>query len=1824
MIETRVCRCLFLLTLLAAVTQIQPSLHGHNNAFVQDDSDVQYLLDSIPISMHKGFANSVHVAGDSISEENVQDSLSHIEFEPNILDFKERQLGVPHQETVTLFNRDDNRTIHLASISGNTQHFHSSFFQDKVIPPLGNTTFNVVFLGREEGEIDSYLFIHTSDGTLKYQVKGVSISSPYRLRPVVGVKLPINASFTPLIYMHNPHSEPMQVVEVYSSGREFQLELPSGEVEGPRELWEIPPYQTKPVIRLHFNAYTEKNHTAYIRFRVNNSAEVLIVAVEIEVSSGAGLHWGGSSGVVNFGMGGSHQPSIRYQIALKNSAKKPVKVQNIISTPTSKALKINFEPIVIPGDTEIPIAVGTLVYDWKAGLDLKHFKGKLMIKGIGSGGSSQKLAIPWVAEVLQGGLEVNTSAAHYCSPHSSQPRNFSVVNKFKLPLAITNVSLPSEAAPLFTITNFVPKILRSGQRDNIFTLSLTHDRKHENLQLESSILIHSNVSTTEVPLLSYNGKLRKIIPGERESDKGTMNFGTVSSGTENEGIFALENQNPVSIELHGWGVNMPGAVLELMGCQSGPTDLFNKGVRNITACSVTGNQSIKPGYLAIFKIKVKTPYVEEDTIVGDVFVKTTYERLTVPVYMRVAHGKISMKKLTFTDCFPGSICLQQVKVHSTFARSMEVTFIAPMHKDERVKYIPLEETSYPIISKGDNHIGSIMIDPSITCKQHCYLGLFLNSSVGSQWLNTLSLPSHTRDSDLNLLNTRYTRYLNTTSGGSWDNITMQLDTSEVRGHKFSVNMKPYWPSLIAGAQNTKNKTLVSFPLTQVGNVSYKNITLHNPTLNLLLVHLVMDWSYPQGMRLFHSLPNKFKPVCSECPSTVHGEFKLDDTSNEKDLFEQEWGIGSAPHSLPIVIEPNNTKTIRLSYSPTSAASSSALLYIRNNMTILEVVRLVGRGAHAQFKFGNRKPGSTTPLLFELTEKHLKDCEIDQSRKAPLPNLTVKRSFTARNTGELPIEVLAFFINGLYCEGYGFKVLNCLPFTLEPNASRKIEIAFTPDFTLSRIERNLLIQTSLGPEIGTEHGLKSGMVQLNLLTTLPPQSLEACAAMIARPSWEAALQWTATGLTVFLLLCVLAAAFLEADRILRGALVSISRGNPTQPPLDLRLLSHSSPMQQNSFQANSNHHNNHQHHNQHSKEKFVDDNNKMSVGKPSKKDDSLPDWNLMSVKRGKEKETHKGIKIPDWSAEEERRFRMDTESKDTPSLKRCVAVADSLTQESNHSGSGSKKRSGKQRHNAQDTTATADHLTSTVPDSHTTPDMQIAERKSSPSTKSSPMTNRKGKVKEESTVKLVDHEVLVDTSSAFASAPIKENVKSEGSGKRKQSNGSNNAGNGNHNTFRKCDVNTSQKLTQYSEEETSSTTTESSLQEDNNTYKDCENNCEKNEKTQRKPATKKSKPQIIPAVPSLDYKDNYEGDCDDDDYDKEKQDNPNRWKTSTTRSGSKHHLSRLNVESSHKLPRQKQNPPRKEKASQKRRNAEKNQSKATTNGSTPQKEETKPPPAAVSPPLPPPPSVCWGENRAKFSDVVARNQDNLSPFSNYSNNKLHKTNSHTVPGTLGVDDADCTKRQPIQELTSNEYKFKVKPTQITSNDKDGPLNNTDILGIQGNSQLNSFFVNTFNEPSYEPELVPYDDLPDTDEPLVELESPEDDSHSRLWHDSSPMLNLLPENATFQLDPPKPSEKISNLPDTLKDNWVTVETNWEPLYTRGAVGEERSGVWGINTGGVWAAAPWGAPTPPSTLQPTILSQSREPSVQERSGFDPFRSLSTIWTPSSSDTWTSKQKE
>lgn len=79
--------------------------------------------------------------------------------------------------------------------------------------------------------------------------------------------------------------------------------------------------------------------------------------------------------------------------------------------------------------------------------------------------------------------------------------------------------------------------------------------------------------------------------------------------------------------------------------------------------------------------------------------------------------------------------------------------------------------------------------------------------------------------------------------------------------------------------------------------------------------------------------------------------------------------------------------------------------------------------------------------------------------------------------------------------------------------------FTPDFTMSRIRRELLLITSLGQPIN-----------FTLQATVPSYMLSRCAAALPRPSWEPALFYFVVCVIVFIVVCLLCTAYFEADRI----------------------------------------------------------------------------------------------------------------------------------------------------------------------------------------------------------------------------------------------------------------------------------------------------------------------------------------------------------------------------------------------------------------------------------------------------------------------------------------------------------------------------------------------------------------------------------------------------------------------------------------------------------------------------------------------------------------------
>lgn len=1127
MCEKSFSRYFFIFTFLEFLTLTRLTFHDGSHGFITKKS--RYFEDQLT-HIHEEIGSLQYIQRvDSLANLNLR-------FEPDVLDFRERSLGSPHSEIVTLFNTDSNKTVELTSISGNTVHFHSSFFEDKQIAPNGNTSFKIIYLGRQEGPVESTLFLHTSSGFIKYNVKAFGTFNSYRVRPIVGVKVPVNSTFTPVIYMHNPHSEPIQIVEIYSSGGGFHLELPSGQHEGPNDLWEINPQETKAIIRVRFEAKIPHNYTAYIRIKLHNPEEILIVPLEVEVIQVQSIFH--PQGYIDLGVGGSLDAPKEVNICLFNPLKRAVRIHSVSTL--SKSIKTQYYNIRInPGNDEENkcVNVGTLTVDWKNAWKTQDYHGKIIIK---FRNGKNRTEIPYFLSVLKGGLTYDKMSTTYFlndKEMDTTERKFEVLNEFRHPIRVLDVKFPFDVDTTFKIQTFTPVTIRPYDRKNLFNIWLKSTVKKTDMQLASHIKLITNVSEVVVPLLSYNGKLQIHLPFA--SDDYSLNVGLMGCNTRKQIFFMLTNPNPVDLPLIHVYSSLPMAELELFGCGTGDHKmvLLLNSFDNLSKCDRIGAQ----GY-AIIKMEISTND-KEGQVWGDIQIQTPYENLSLPVHYRVSSGEVTLdeNELTFKNCFPGKMCSHILKVFSSFSEKMSVENILALPPDKRVS----AAITGTIVPKTNKVIGHLYFNPDLECSPECYTG-FLNEGSAS-WLRTLVITKQVSEYDMKLANMFYGRFINFTNYGSkvWTNITLRLDTSEVKGHIFKSRIKYSWPSLVHESILTNNSTL-EFPLTQVSNISYKTLALHNPASHNVVVQLVFENDYPHAELLYDGLSQKFIPP-SEIKFITNKWFSFEEKTveHQRKYFWDNLRISVFKHSLPFILPPGQTKRVTLGFLAEDAKIYSSLLFLRNNLTILEVLRLNGKGTIPLFKFGNRKPGALQPLLFEVSEKHLKVCKEEESYQTPiLPNLTVKRSFTARNLGDIPIQVNSFHINGYPCEGFGFKVMDCDPFTLLPNISKKIDIAFTPDLTLARVQRTLVISTSL-----------NSYVNYTLYATIPMSYCADCERLIERPPWEIYMSYITIVFMKVMLFLIIFIAVLDAETIKRQAweVYIASNSPPVLPVLDLRKI-----------------------------------------------------------------------------------------------------------------------------------------------------------------------------------------------------------------------------------------------------------------------------------------------------------------------------------------------------------------------------------------------------------------------------------------------------------------------------------------------------------------------------------------------------------------------------------------------------------------------------------------------------------------------------------------------
>ncbi|OWF37267.1 transmembrane protein 131-like isoform X2 [Mizuhopecten yessoensis] len=1113
------------------------AVESHNQAFIQTDNHLTYIggtrdLNGIPLNVKPGHLH------EHDSPEDILFKSSSIRLDPPWLDFQEQSVGMPQMEQVVIQNTDPKHSLHLLSISGSTVHFHCSFFQDKTVPPGGNTTFDVVFLARQEGNAENTLYIHTSQGPVTYHVFGVGIPNPYRLRPYLGAKVPLNSSFSPVIQMHNPHSSMLQVLEMFSSEGDLHLELPTGELEAPKNLWEIPPYETKAVMKANFIGRVENNHTAFIRIKTNQeqNSRLLILPVEVEVSSVPGIY--SPLELIDFGILRTLDEPTTIQLSLVNTGPKPLHVTGITVSPPNNAISIEFRPIRLQPDIIRHTPVAQITFKAARALHPKQWSGKIIVK---TKNSQVKTVLPYQATVLHGSLVYNSNSSQFFSPKNLMniTRVMMFTNTFNFSIVIYNVTLPSDIAHFFSILNFTEPVTLQPQHTLVPFLLQFHPNETQ-LHFNSHLTLHTNASTFTVPIVVYNGEL-KVIPHRPERFKGQLDFGTMGIQETRSMVFTLRNDNPVDVHIGEITPDLNGTVVQFLGMEKGNGTTLTR-IHNTTDVDYNFLK-IKPYHFAVFSLNLTAPDYEGD-FSTEMLITTQFQDIWIPVSVRTAAGSLHFipESLVFDKAYPGNIPYRVMQIYSTFREYMTVTGVSFQPSDPRFYYKPTNTDRIVLEPLHNTVVGRVYFDAKKECGDDCYVGLPLNTPPGHQWLLGLTLEKEVADTDQYFFTRLQQKWHKIQQAGLHTaNVTIELDTSEVRGFLYSAQAHMEWPSLVKMCK-------IRFPLTQIGNSSTADFIVENPGTSPVLIQMIPLALYPNAQTLLDMMNWR---ISSEITDYVETEdvdiFTLPDLeryhTNPKNVVpkfrknvEEKFGVKPHPESITAVLGPDVKIKVRVGFHPKDDISRTSLILIRNNLTILDALVIQGQGGRGEMKLSNKKPGSGIPLQFDMTEKHLKNCDKKKHTKSMAPNFTVRRSFTLKNTGELPFYVHGYSINGASCEGYGFRVLDCDGFHMLPNTSRKIDIAFTPDFTMSRIRRTLTVYTSLGAP-----------ANYTLQATVPPHTLSKCSSALPRPNWEPVLYYSIVCAMGFLLCCILVAAYFEADRIFVSDIIrrKIKISNSTQ-------------------------------------------------------------------------------------------------------------------------------------------------------------------------------------------------------------------------------------------------------------------------------------------------------------------------------------------------------------------------------------------------------------------------------------------------------------------------------------------------------------------------------------------------------------------------------------------------------------------------------------------------------------------------------------------------------
>ncbi|KAL9643680.1 hypothetical protein ABK040_016132 [Willaertia magna] len=1039
----------------------------------------QKNVDNIINNNNDGSSSESKEVEVSINSKTSSSVTASIVFDPPFLDFEDRPLCTPIAKTFTISKKlnsngqqDEEVVLQVSAVTTESLVFHPSIIKKE----NNKVTINVIFLPRILKRNEGTIIIHTNFGPFIYNVYGGGIENAYNAKPILAHKLPVGADYRKPIYLHNPHqNETLLVKEIYTSEDFLLLSLPDQTTSDKNynkknpllSLWRIEPQQTKAIILLNFKATQPKKHTGFIH--VNTNRGQFIIPVEFIVSKN-GVHR--VMDEIDFGTFISQNEKRTRDVVLLNSSPQPVVVSEAYLLSPDPQLKLDFTKNTILQEGTIVNVAKVTYFSQTPG----EFTGKIIfrtndtsvgkeINGV-AGIAGGKIEVPYRARIIHGTLDYRmNNTAFYSGDEKEKVNEIVLMNSFDVPIKFTSADVYDKR---FIVEDFTSGfILQPKEKKKV--LSVRYIPTDVNLIYKTNLILHTNITRLYVPLYSYHGNLehfpinsaKGILDVEKINSE--INLGILGLSTRKTHYFTISNPNPVLIKIMNWRVtemsNKKSSIsisyvksLTLEDDLSSLTSLKpSKTSETINAKYAEHKDSFMfamlPNQKVVMKLEIYTPTTDEEQN-GFIEFVSQYKSLFIPLKFMCMEGSLSFtNQITFEPSFPGKILKKNIYATNTFSRPITITEI----KSNDIRFTPVI-TNHVVEANNKMNIGHIIFDSSKVPKEKNYMEDDVKGTVNfSKRLSSLSAEEFSK---YRVRNTLFEELKKNGEINVLGAISIQTDIS--KQYVLNVSSILEYPKL-------STSRIIDFKLTPVGTSSSQYLTVENPSDHPLSLHFMLGNA--SLAKFLQRIVDSITPGNNDEEDKSYTEFKL-----HKD------GMHSAvipPHrhaSLgPIVFTPKK-----------DSVQSVAYLYIRNNLTVFDIVKLNGVGGTAKLVFDDNG-SDLTNLRFDIKESQLGTWDnytnrfIQNNQSANNNNsedksssstnnkneLVFHKKFILINRGNMPITVQSSNIDGMGCFAYGVKLHKCGKFELQPGESTVYKISYKPDFTTAVVDLYLALETDQG-------------------------------------------------------------------------------------------------------------------------------------------------------------------------------------------------------------------------------------------------------------------------------------------------------------------------------------------------------------------------------------------------------------------------------------------------------------------------------------------------------------------------------------------------------------------------------------------------------------------------------------------------------------------------------------------------------------------------------------------------------------------------------------------